>query len=357
MYSFFLPNISHCLHFKILSIESLRSSAKVLAKTLAHKYKQSTAEMTPWGSLVHRSVEAWDPLTQTGHAIEKEVLQKCTSLDEFLCKGSANPMFWFFQRRAAFLSQKTMPKWSSDRLDDYVLLPASNGFVKRTECFFVSHFWQTKDHPDPNGEYLHLLQENLRLQTWSYIWIDWTCIPQYPRSQKEEAYFLRTLQTMSGIIRNSGFVWFYPPFEARMWILYEVAEYTLTSTGEFQVTTDIKEFADHVKEMLQGGVRSTLNKHGYTCTYDRDKEFLTSWLEVLVLLRRLRVNIYDVRRLLDYLTWLPSARSIFMYTIDGPVELLRYEGTLILGGERYTFTPFPKWEEGKYSANATSEIA
>lgn len=155
-----------------------------------------------------------------------------------------------------------MQKWSRDRLDDYVLLPATNGFVSRTDCFFVSHFWHTKDDPDPGGKYLRLLQDELRPDTWSYIWLDWTCVPQHPRSQNEEAYFLRTLQTMSGIIRNSGFVWYYPPFEARLWILYEVAEYTLTCDEGFQTTEteDIRGFADHVKEMLQVGVRPTLDK-------------------------------------------------------------------------------------------------
>lgn len=254
-------------------------------------------------------------------------------------------MFWFFQRRGAFLSQKTMQKWSRDRLDDYVLLPATNGFVNRKDCFFVSHFWLSKDDPDPSGKYLRLTQDELRQQTWSYIWLDWTCAPQHPRSQIEEAYFRRTLQTMSGIIRNSGFMWFYPPFEPRLWILYEVAEYTLTCSREVEVTEDIREFAEHVKEMLRVGVRSTLAKYGYRCTYDRDMEFLTSWLEVLVLLRTLDLDIDLVRRLLDNLTWFPTSQAIEFQTTKGTAELCRYEGTFKFhgSGELHRFTPFPKW--------------
>jgi hypothetical protein len=148
---------------------------------------------------------------------------------------------------------------------------------------------------------------------------------------------------MPSVIRNSGFIWFYPPFEARLWILYEVAEYTLTAEGDWPTTPDIEEFVGHIKEMLQAGVRSTLEKHGYKCSYDRDKEFITSWLEVLVLLTRLRVDIDGIRRLMDSLTWYPSLQTTILCTLGGTTQFRRYEGTLILNGVRHMFTPFPKW--------------
>jgi hypothetical protein len=135
-----------------------------------------------------------------------------------------------------------MKKWSRDVLDDYVLLPASPGFVMRRDCFFVSHFWRTQDHPDLDGEYLHLHQAELESQTWSYIWVDWTCMPQSPRLLPEEAYFHRYLQTMSGIIRNCSFTYFYPPFEPRLWILYEITEYVLTCSGGIGIISDIEPF-------------------------------------------------------------------------------------------------------------------
>ena len=272
-------------------------------------------------------------------------LQDCTCLDDYLCKAPRFGflMFWFFQRRDAFLSQKTMTKWNRNVLDDYVLLPATYGFVSRKECFFVSHFWRTQDHPDPDGEYLRLLQAELQPQHWSYIWSDWTCMPQSPRSQVEEAYFLRSLETMSGIIRNCGFVWFYPPFEARMWILYEVAEYTLTSSDNWEATLDIKQFKDHVQEMLQTSVRSVLAKYSYRCTHERDKAFLTSWLEILVLLKRLPIGIVDIRRLMDHITWSLVTGEIYLRTPDAILQLNRFQGTFMRNGETYTFTPFTQW--------------
>ncbi|KAK2053225.1 hypothetical protein LY76DRAFT_650007 [Colletotrichum caudatum] len=297
-------------------------------------------------------MEAWKEIrTDEDRAMPRltEFLKLWTSLDEFMQEAPKTLMFWFFQRREAFLSQRTMQKWSRDRLDDYVLLPAAPGFVLRTNCFFVSHFWQTKNDPDPDGNYLPLSQNDLRSQAWSYIWVDWTCIPQHPRSEREEAYFLRSLQTMPSIIRNSGFMWRYPLFEARLWILYEIAEYTLTAEGDFLITPDNKEFMDHIKEMLQFGVRPTLEKHGYRRSYERDEEFLTAWLEVLVLLRQLRIDIDSVRRLMDDLTWFSGADTTVLATLRGTIIFKRYEGVLILNGVPRTFTPFPRWEDGKYS--------
>ncbi|KAK2028976.1 hypothetical protein LX32DRAFT_639490 [Colletotrichum zoysiae] len=305
-----------------------------------------------WASLVHRSMEAWKE-TWTHEDMEMpeiilHILKKWTSLDEFLEEAPRTLMFWFFQQREAFLSQKTMQKWSRDRLDDCILLPTAQGFVLRTNCFFVSHFWQTNNDPDPDGKYLRLNQNELRSQPWSYIWVDWTCIPQHPRSEREEGYFLRSLQTMPSIIRNSGFSWHYLPFEARLWILYEIAEYTLTADGDWLITPDNKEFMDHIKEMLHFGVRPTLEKHGYRCSYERDKEFLTSWLEVLVLLRQLRIGIIHMRRLMGHLTGF-YGNNITFSTPKGTIKLYRYEGTLMLNEVTYTFTPFPRWKDGKYS--------
>jgi hypothetical protein len=181
------------------------------------------------------------------------MLQQYHSLDNFLQDGR-HLMFWFFQQRSAFMSQNRIKEWSPDELDDYVLLPASPGFVMRQDCFFVSHFWHAQDHPDPDGEYLRRHQAELESNTWSYIWIDWTCMPQGPRSEPEEAYFSRCLWTMSGIIRNCGFIYFYPPFDARLWILYEITEYVLTCIGDIAMTSDIKPYLQHIDEMWTIGV-------------------------------------------------------------------------------------------------------
>lgn len=212
----------------IISVNSRRTTATMASSEVVSS--NSSSSCVSWRSLVRRSLEAWDSLDQltlTGMN-PKNFIHDYIDLDDFLTKSGSmgTLMFWFFQRREAFLSQKTMTKWSRDRLDDYILLPASHGYVTRTECFFVSHFWQSDNDPDPGGKYLKLVQMELALQSWSYVFVDWTCLPQCPRSDTEKAYFLRALETMPAIIRNCGFMWNYPPFKPKLWILYEVAEYS-----------------------------------------------------------------------------------------------------------------------------------
>ncbi|KAF2281243.1 uncharacterized protein EI97DRAFT_429290 [Westerdykella ornata] len=297
-----------------------------------------------WSSLVTRSIAAWDDITSKFDRppvpeLHKGLLRQYDSLDDFLASSPDHLTYWFFQRRSAFLSQTRFRKWSRDALDDYILLPAAPGYVWRADCFFVSHFWRTTQDPDPDGETLRLHQAELTPQTWSYIWVDWTCLPQHPRSPPEKNYFHRGLRTMSGIIRNTGFIYFYPPFTPRLWILYEVAEYVLTSVGGLAETHDIEPFLSHVDEMVENGVRATLIKHDYHCREERDRRYLTSWLELLVLLRRLEIEVDLVRRVMDHMTWFNVSGS----QVYPGMEVNRYEGILVYRGDRHGFTPFPKW--------------
>lgn len=303
------------------------------------------AAPTAWNLLVQRSINAWDAST-VHYECAKKALQACNDLNEFLGRETRDHsyMMWIFQRREAFLAQKTLTKWSEDRLDDFVILPASVGYVTRAECIFLSHFWQKHDDPDPDGKHLSLLQRELRPQSWSYIWVDWSCIPQHPRSQPQATYFIRALRTMPGIIRNCRFAWRYPEFEARMWILYEVAEYTLTSTEDSRLKPfkNIKKFQQHIEDMLTEGVQSTLIKYGYKCKVDLDKDLLTGWLELLVLLTNLKVGLLDIRRILDSLTWFFVTPHMYFIMLNGSIEIRQFEGLVILNGEPHTITPFPR---------------
>jgi hypothetical protein len=71
-------------------------------------------------------------------------------------------------------------KWDPDRLDEYILLPVEYGFANRKDCFFVSHYWRSRDHPDPKGEDFRLSHKDLSKVEWSYVWVDWTFMPQVP---------------------------------------------------------------------------------------------------------------------------------------------------------------------------------
>lgn len=136
------------------------------------KYKKGhSCVVSQWSSLNSRSLEACAALDRPKHQLAESTLQSYIDLDDFLTKFSTglSPIFWFFQRREAFLSQKTMTKWNRARLDDYILLPGFPDFVTRDECFFVSYFWHTHNDPDPGGKYLKLIQKVLEAQPWLYI--------------------------------------------------------------------------------------------------------------------------------------------------------------------------------------------
>jgi hypothetical protein len=90
--------------------------------------------------------------------------------------------------------------------------------------------------------------------------------------------------------------------------------------------------------MLKERVQKTLEKHHYHCYEDHDRQYLTSWLELLVLFRQLEINIHFVRRILEYMTRMPYADVLF-YPV---LELNRFEGSLVYFREKHTFTPFPK---------------
>lgn len=94
-----------------------------------------------WRSLVTRSIAAWEDLDRDEQTTNKDLprfmLRQYHSLDNFLQDGR-HLMFWFFQQRSAFMSQNRIKKWSPDELDDYLLLPASPGFVMRQDCFSLA---------------------------------------------------------------------------------------------------------------------------------------------------------------------------------------------------------------------------
>ncbi|KAJ6284926.1 hypothetical protein J3E71DRAFT_390004 [Bipolaris maydis] len=187
-----------------------------------------------WSSLVSRSITAWNELTPDelpfSKYLHEDLLSEYHSLDEFLAESPHSATFWFFQSRDAFMSQNHFRKWSREVLDDYVLLPAMPDY---------------RQNPDPDGQTLRLHQAQIGPQEWLYIWVDWTCLPQHPRSGPEETYFSHGLRTMSGVIRNTG----------------------------FSLTPDIELFLQHIDEMIEKGVQKTLEKHRYRCYEDRDRQY------------------------------------------------------------------------------------
>ncbi|KAF2750955.1 hypothetical protein M011DRAFT_464746 [Sporormia fimetaria CBS 119925] len=263
-------------------------------------------------------------------------------MDFFFVEAPRRMMSWFFQLRNAFMSQKRLKKWSPHTLDNYILCSQPRQGSYRVPIVSSLATSGAQD-PDPDGECLRLHQENMESQPWMYIWVDWTCLPQSPRTAQQQAYFDRCLRTMSAIIRNCGFTYFYPPFEPRLWILYEIAEYILTCRDAQPPTHDAEIFFQHIAEMEENGVQATLKNHSYHCSSDEDWLYLVPWIELLVLFKRLKIDVFVVRRALGGIRWAPNVEN---YAYGNMVRLRQFEGTLTVFGEKHIFTPFPRPKGG-----------
>jgi hypothetical protein len=270
------------------------------------------------------------------------ILRGFGSLDDLF---RSNIMFWFFQRRESFMKQNQFLKWDPSRLNEYVVLPVADGFVNKKDCFYVSHFWRTKEHPDPRGEDFRLVHGDLANQSWTYIWVDWTCIPQRPRSKTQTEYAMRMLQRASILMRECGFEWRYPDFQPRLWILVEVAQYLLTCKGysHYNPTPDMKPFANDVLAMGKEGVRHIIQERGYKCSMSQDYRLLVGWLELLIIMSKLVPDLSRMRSLLDSIE-MPAASHLTDYPTGIKVD--KVTGIISHNKSVYRFAPL--WPLGEY---------
>jgi hypothetical protein len=269
--------------------------------------------------------------------VNRERLRSQNSLESLLLAGN----FWFFQRRESFVRQSRLMRWDPNRLDAYVLLPLNSGFVNKKDCMFIIHYWRTHGHPDPNGEDLRATSNNLRLENWSYIWVDWPCMPQGPnRSQEQGKYFKKMLRFIPTLLRECGTTWNYPSFEPRAWILFELAVYWLCNRHRvYKIHNDQSNFWAHLCEMLREGVSTVISRHRYRCTNSTNMTLVTGWLELLLILYRLIPDVYNLRTAMQSVE-MHEAGSVRFYdvqtiTIDKIEGIVSCEGS----GTQYRFTP------------------
>jgi hypothetical protein len=293
-------------------------------------------------SLVDRSISAWYSMNYVGPTLAQDIhthvktLRNVASIQDLL----ANCKFLFFQRRESFMQQTLLAKWDPDRLDAYILVPVLKGFVNKKDCFFVSHYWRTPEHPDPEGQDLQLFRQDLCKLEWSYIWVDWTCLPQSPRNENEKTYFKTMLQYIPMLIRDCALEWRFPPFEPRAWILMEMAQYYLTHKT-YTETEDSMVFVSHINEMKAKGVRAVLSDHNYACTNSNDLSFIVGWLEVLTILTDILGDVGQIRSILNGIEQ-EGVGGTSIYQDDGPgkfIEIDKHKGVISYKGKRYEFTP------------------
>ncbi|KAG0376367.1 hypothetical protein BGX24_007860, partial [Mortierella sp. AD032] len=234
------------------------------------------------------------------------------------------------------MGQSRLAKWDSGHLDRYILLPIDYGFVNNRDCFFVSHYWRTRSHPDPKGIDMSLFRDDLRDQQWSYVWVDWTCMPQVPRSKKEDRYFRKILRSIPLLVQDCGFEWRFPTFEPRAWVLFEVTMWLLNHKPPTSITDDMKPFFNHVQYMVRDGVLPTLEKYGYRCTNQSDLSLVTGWMEIMVILFKTVPDVRTRQEIVDR-TYAPFVGSVTFY--DPELEIDKSAGTITIGGMVHKFTP------------------
>ncbi|KAF5372419.1 hypothetical protein D9757_011625 [Collybiopsis confluens] len=301
-------------------------------------------------SLVKRSTAAWkriQPEYAERGTFDENFSRNATRLRYSMSIQEViyNRQFWFFQLRDSFLNQKTFRKWDPSQLDHYVLLPLDYGFVNNADCVFVSHYWRTKDHPDPHGIDLDQFQRDLGMADgdwsgeWSFIWVDWTCMPQSPRTPDQKRYFRRMLRCISMLCRDCCMSWRFPDFRPRAWVLAEIAEYCLTHRNHV-VTDDNRKFINHLQEMVVFGVRPVLEKYDYKCTSESDMRLVTGWLELDILIAQLLPgdhNVEYVQQILDIINR-PYVGSYQVQPLDNML-IDKAAGIITYKGVKHHFTP------------------
>jgi hypothetical protein len=74
----------------------------------------------------------------------------------------------------------------------------------RGDRIFLSHRWLTPIHPDPLGYQLALLRD--RIDPEALYWVDFSCLPQKPRTDREETLFRDSMFMLPSLMFNMDFL-------------------------------------------------------------------------------------------------------------------------------------------------------
>eukprot|EP00900_Chrysochromulina_parva_P020942 jgi/Chrpa1/3481/Chrysochromulina_OHIO_Genome00014330-RA len=103
------------------------------------------------------------------------------------------------------------------------ITPAAACRHKLRNRLVCSHRWETKTNPDPTGQQLRevvaYLKRNPGIQ---YVWIDFPCMPQSPRSEDEDTHFKEMLEYIGwAFLACSVLIIFDADYNSRFWTRYE----------------------------------------------------------------------------------------------------------------------------------------
>lgn len=175
---------------------------------------------------------------------------------------------------------------------------------------------------------------------WSYVWTDWACLPQVPRSETEDKYFEKMLSRVPKLIRECRFALTYPKFSARLWTIFEYSQCVLFVSSTFNDPGEPKTMPEpFIKDlflMSQHGVATLVEARRYEATSKRDAWLLIGWLELHILLFKLIPNPTIRTQLFDELDK-QAVGSLHHY--DTGVEIDKKNGMVIYQGKTYRLSP------------------
>ena len=87
----------------------------------------------------------------------------------------------------------------------------------------VSQRWNSRDHPDHDGFQLKAIKDHLRRNpTIKYIWYDFACLAQHPRSKEEDQEFKTMLPEIDKLyLGTSVLILLDLTYMSRFWTMYQ----------------------------------------------------------------------------------------------------------------------------------------
>jgi tetratricopeptide (TPR) repeat protein len=120
-------------------------------------------------------------------------------------------------------------------------------------------------------------------------------------------------------------------------VLFEVAEFVRNRSRPVGLA-DIERFMEHMREMKGYGVRYVVNRYGYRCTNQGDRELVVGWLELLLILMRIAPSIRTRKIILDAVD---NVRVRTCHHKESGITIDKEKGVVIVNERTYEFTPVP----------------
>lgn len=112
---------------------------------------------------------------------------------------------------------------------------AKRGSHEFAKFLIISHRWEDPKNPDPTGKQLRALIEHLQTHDGiEWIWMDWWCLPQFPRNSEQNKIFRRTLDRIFMVFLSCPvLILFDCQYFGRFWPVYEffLSTHRITNNG------------------------------------------------------------------------------------------------------------------------------